>query len=63
VPSGSKVIHCREQAVKAVERPINQLNAGRIMKQYRPPMTSLKRIDANRRNSLKSTGPKTEAGF
>ena len=25
-------------------------------------MTSLKQIDANRRNSLKSTGPKTEAG-
>src|SRR5438132_1146407 len=25
-------------------------------------MTSLKQIEANRRNSLKSTGPKTEAG-
>src|SRR6516162_4077519 len=25
-------------------------------------MTSLKRIEANRRNSLKSTGPKTDAG-
>src|SRR6516165_3952998 len=25
-------------------------------------MTSIKQIDANRRNSLKSTGPKTEAG-
>ena len=25
-------------------------------------MTSLKQLEANRRNSLKSTGPKTEAG-
>jgi fructose/tagatose bisphosphate aldolase len=25
-------------------------------------MTSIKQIEANRRNSLKSTGPKTEAG-
>ena len=25
-------------------------------------MTSLKRIEANRRNAMKSTGPKTEAG-
>src|ERR1700758_3921591 len=26
------------------------------------PMTSLRQIEANRRNALKSTGPKTEAG-
>jgi hypothetical protein len=28
----------------------------------RRPMTSLKQIEANRRNALNSTGPKTEAG-
>ena len=27
-----------------------------------PPMTSLKQIEANRRNALKSTGPRTEQG-
>src|SRR5262249_53397794 len=66
VPCGWKAIHCPGRAVtnKAGQNPIKRgpndktkpvFDMGR-------QMTSVKQFEANRRNSLKSTGPKTEAG-
>jgi hypothetical protein len=64
-PCGSKHIRCRQARTKlatVVRAPcgIKITKRSQIRKQH--PMTSLKQIEANRRNAIKSTGPKTEAG-
>src|SRR6516165_2514877 len=62
---GSKHIHClqaRPKLTTVIREPcgIKITKRSQIRRQH--PMASLKQIEANRRNAMKSTGPKTEAG-
>jgi hypothetical protein len=62
---GAKHIRCR-QARPKLTTVVRELCGIKITKRSQirsqHPMTSLKQIEANRRNAMKSTGPKTEAG-
>src|SRR5262249_50109860 len=62
---GSKHIRCcraRPKFTTVVREPCGIKVTKRSQIRSQHPMTSLKQIEANRRNAMKSTGPRTEAG-